>query len=139
MKMTMQRGARASVLAYVVVMILPATRAAEAFRFGQAAVDITPPANMPFQVPQRPPFQVVPASGTHDPLQAKAVVFESGGVKAAIVACDLTSIPVHYITAAREQVAKISSVPPEIRCGTSSASKVMGKLTSSRVMTLGRL
>ena len=51
---------------------------AQPLRFGQAAVDITPPAEMPFQVPQRPPFQVVAASGTHDPLQAKAVVFESG-------------------------------------------------------------
>ena len=86
---------------------------AQPLRFGQAAVDITPPAEMPFQVPQRPPFQVVAASGTHDPLQAKAVVFESGGVKVAIVACDLTSIPVHFIAAAREHVAKISSVPPE--------------------------
>ena len=86
---------------------------AQPLRFGQAAVNITPPAEMPFQVPQRPPFRVVAASGTHDPLQAKAVVFEAGGVKVAIVACDLTSIPVHFIAAAREHVAKISSVPPE--------------------------
>lgn len=86
---------------------------AQPLRFGQAAVDITPPKDMPFQVPQRPPFQVVPATGTHDPLHAKAVVFESGGVKAAIVACDLTSIPVHIIAAARVLVGKMSSVPPE--------------------------
>ncbi len=92
--------------------LLPAAMAA-GLRVGQAAVDITPPANMPFQVPQQPPFQVVPASGTHDPLHAKAVVFESGGAKAAIVACDLTSIPVHFITAAREHVAKLSTVPPQ--------------------------
>ena len=96
-----------------VVLLLAGNAVAQPFRFGQAAVDITPPANMPFQVPQRPPFQVMPASGTHDPLHAKAVVFESGGVKAAIVACDLTSIPVHFITAAREHVKRISSVPPE--------------------------
>ena len=87
--------------------------AAPPLRFGQAAVNITPPPDMPFQVPQRPPFQVVVATGTHDPLQAKAVVFESGGVKAAIVACDLTSIPVHIIAAARENVGRICSVPPE--------------------------
>ncbi len=85
----------------------------QSLRFGQAAVDITPPKDMPFQVPQRPPFQVVAATGTHDPLHAKAVVFESGGVKAAIVACDLTSIPVHITAAARIEVGKISSVPPE--------------------------
>ena len=44
-------------------------------RVGQAVVDITPPLAMPFHVPQRPPFPVVPAEGTHDPLYAKAVVF----------------------------------------------------------------
>jgi neutral ceramidase len=86
---------------------------AQTFRVGQAVVDITPPAEMPFQVPQRPPFQVVSATGTHDPLHAKAIVFESGGVKAAIVACDLTSIPVHISAAAREHAGKISSVPAE--------------------------
>ncbi len=90
-----------------------ASLSAQPLRFGQAAVDITPPADMPFQVPQRPPFPVIVGTGIHDPLHAKAVVFESGGVKAAIVACDLTSIPVHLIAAAREQVARISRVPPE--------------------------
>ena len=80
---------------------------------GAAAVDITPPVGMPFQVPQRPPFRVVPARGTHDPLHAKAVVLEAGGVRAAVVACDLTSIPVRIIAAARAEVAKVCSVPPE--------------------------
>lgn len=94
-------------------MALASPLSAQPLRFGQAAVNITPPADMPFQVPQRPPFPVIVGTGTHDPLQAKAVVFESGGVKAAIVACDLTSIPVHIIAAAREHVAKISTVPPE--------------------------
>lgn len=86
---------------------------AQSLRIGQAAVDITPPADMPFHAPQRPPFTVPSATGVHDPLQAKAVVFESGGVKAAIVACDLTSIPIAMIEAARAHVAKISTVPPE--------------------------
>lgn len=86
---------------------------AQALRIGQAAVNITPPADMPFHAPQRPPFTVPSATGVHDPLHAKAVVFESGGVKAAIVACDLTSIPVAMIEAARAHVAKISTVPPE--------------------------
>lgn len=86
---------------------------ADVFRLGHAAVDITPPPQMPFQVPMRPPFQVVPATGKHDPLQAKAVVIEGGGVRAAIVACDLTSIPVHIIQEARARVARICSVPPE--------------------------
>lgn len=86
---------------------------AQSLRVGQSAVNITPPPRMPFQVPQRPPFPVMVATGTHDPLHAKAIVFESGGVKAAIVACDLTSIPVHLIAEAREHVARVCSVPPE--------------------------
>lgn len=86
---------------------------AEALRAGQAAVDITPPPEMPFQVPQRPPFPVVTATGTHDPLQAKAVVFESGGVRAAIVAVDVTSLPVHLTIAARGEVGRRTGVPPE--------------------------
>ncbi len=99
-------------------LALPAVLAASALsaeplRIGRAAVDITPPPNMPFQVPRRPPFPVIAGTGTHDPLHAKAIVFEGGGVRTAIVACDLTSLPVHIIRAARDQVARISSVPPE--------------------------
>lgn len=82
-------------------------------QFGRAAVEITPPLEMPFHVPQRPPFPVVPAEGVHDPLHVKAVVFADNGVKAAIVACDLTSIPVHFIDQARRRVGEITSVPPE--------------------------
>lgn len=86
---------------------------ADELRIGTAAVDITPPLKMPFQVPQRPPNPAPGAVGTHDSLHAKAVVFENNGVKAALVACDLTSIPVAMVAAAREQVGKICGVPPE--------------------------
>jgi hypothetical protein len=86
---------------------------ADGLRIGTAAVDITAPVNMPFHAPQRPGTPVPGAEGTHDPLHAKTVVFEEGGVKAAIVACDLTSIPLAIIQAAREEAGKISHVPPE--------------------------
>ncbi len=87
--------------------------AAGPLRFGRASVDITPPVGMPFQAPPRPSLPVVAGTGTHDPLHAKAVVFENGGVKAAIVACDLTSLPVHVIAQARTHAATICTVPPE--------------------------
>jgi hypothetical protein len=103
-------GAFVAVLAALVS--LPAPASAQPLRVGRAAVDLTPPPLVPLHVPQRPPFPVVLAEGVHDPLQAKAVVFESGGVKAAIVACDMTSIPVHLIVAAREHVGRICTVPP---------------------------
>jgi hypothetical protein len=89
------------------------TKPTAALRVGTSAVDITPPVGMPFQVPQRPPFPVVPARGTHDPLHAKCVAFEVDGVRAAIVSCDLTSIPVHFIAEARQVIAKTCSTPPE--------------------------
>lgn len=98
---------------FTVVASLARPAVADSLRVGAAAVDITPPVGMPFQVPQRPPFPVVPASGTHDPLHAKAVVFEAGGVRAAIVSCDLTSIPGSIIAAARAEVAKTCTLPPE--------------------------
>src|SRR5687767_13000305 len=103
----------AALLLTVMVFWSALSAFAQPLRFGQAAVDITPPEGMPFQVPQRPPFPVIVATGTHDPLHAKAIVFESAGVKAAIVSCDLTSIPIDIIRAARAHVAKISQVPPE--------------------------
>ncbi len=93
--------------------LVPAALRAEGLRAGTAMVDITPPAGMPFQVPQVPPYPVLPAEGTHDPLHVKAVVLESGGTKAAVVACDLTSIPLEIITAARKEVGRICTVPPE--------------------------
>ncbi len=95
------------------VWLTASLASAQPLRFGRAEVDITPPANMPFQVPQRPPFPVIVGTGAHDPLHAKAVLFESGGVKVAIVSCDMTSIPVDIIAAARVQVGKVSTVPPE--------------------------
>lgn len=94
-------------------LLFSAAAVAQSLRIGTAAVDITPPLKMPFQVPQRPPNPAPGAVGTHDPLHAKAVVFESNGVKAAIVACDLTSIPVAMIVQAREHVGRICGVPPE--------------------------
>lgn len=103
--------AKACLFSLAVATCLPAAPAST-LRVGRAVVDLTPPPLMPFHTPQRPPFATVPAEGIHDPLQAKAIVFESGGVMAAIVACDMTSIPVHITAAAREQVGRICSVPP---------------------------
>ncbi|MBP7141827.1 MAG: hypothetical protein KBA71_07955 [Opitutaceae bacterium] len=101
------------VLGLVIGLGIPPLLRAEPLRVGTAAVDITPPLKMPFQVPQRPPHPAPGAEGTHDPLHAKAVVFESGGVKAAIVACDVTSLPLAIIEDARKQVRLVCGVPPE--------------------------
>lgn len=91
----------------------PAEPADTTFRFGRAAVDITPPAEMPFHVTQSPPFKVVVAEGVHDPIYAKAMVFEDHGVMAAVVSCDVTNLPLHYIVSARKRIGEICKVPPE--------------------------
>lgn len=86
---------------------------AQGLRVGRASIDITPPLEMPFQVPQRPPYPVVPAEGIHDPLHAKAVVFEEGGTRAAVVACDVTALPTKIVEQTRRLIGERTAVPPE--------------------------
>lgn len=82
------------------------------FRVGRAAVDITPAAGTPTQAPQRPPFEVKLAEAAHDPLHVKALVLTAGDQKAALVICDLTSIPVALIEAARREIAAQTDLDP---------------------------
>jgi neutral ceramidase len=81
-------------------------------RVGCAAVDITPEAGTPMQAPQRPPYEIKLATSPHDPLHVKAVVLAVGEQKAALVVCDLASIPVALIEAARQQIAATTDLDP---------------------------
>lgn len=81
-------------------------------RVGRAAVDITPPVGTPMQTPQRPPFEIKLSETAHDPLHVKAVVIEAGGHKSALVVCDLTSIPVKMIEAARREISETTDLDP---------------------------
>ena len=76
---------------------------------GAAAVDITPPpgAPMPGYYYNRG------GEGVHDPLHAKAIVFEHGGVKAALVACDLIGLPAAVAEAARARIERETGIPRE--------------------------
>lgn len=62
---------------------------AQGLRVGVAEVDITPPPG----APMAGYYTNREATGTHDPLHAKAMVLEQGGVKVVMVACDLVSLP----------------------------------------------
>ena len=99
-------------LALVVVAIQPAAAEPGSLRVGRAASDITPAVGTPMQAPQRPPFEIKLADAPHDPLQVKAVVLAAGDHKAAIVVCDLTSIPVALVEAARRQIGATTDVDP---------------------------
>ena len=83
---------------------------ADALRIGRAAVDITPPVGTPMLTPQRPPFEVKLAGEALDPLQVKAIVLEQGGVKAAVVACDITSLPLRLSQLARQLIHETTGV-----------------------------
>jgi neutral ceramidase len=50
-------------------------------------------------------------TGTHDLLQAKAVVFRQGNQQAALVFCDLIGISLNVSTRAREQAARKTGIP----------------------------
>ena len=56
-------------------------------RVGRSAVKITPEPG----TPMAGYYNTRLATGTHDQLMAKAIVFEKDGKKAALVACDLVS------------------------------------------------
>ena len=90
----------------VLLLLAPLTLAAQ-FRIGRAAVDITPPVG----VPMAGYYYVRLSEGVHDPLHAKALVFEDNGVKAALVALDLVHVPRPIVDAAREQISKSIGIP----------------------------
>jgi hypothetical protein len=50
------------------------------------------------------------AEGVHDPLFAKALVFEEGGTRSAIVVCDLSGVPLPTVEAARRLIENTSGI-----------------------------
>lgn len=78
-------------------------------RLGRAAVPITPPVGMPMGGY----FELRLSTGTHDDLYAKALVLQKDGAKAALVACDLESIPGRTVAAARQLIEKTTGLRGE--------------------------
>lgn len=85
----------------------PALLAAEPLRAGLAVVDITPP--LGYRMAGY--FSERRNTGTRDPLLAKAIVFEQGNVKAAIVECDVVSMPGDVAAKARAAAEKVTGIP----------------------------
>ncbi len=82
---------------------------AEALKAGVAVVDITPP--VPYRMSGY--FSERLSTGIKDPLKAKAVVFEQGGVKAALVFCDLVGVTRAVSDKARAAAGKATGIPKE--------------------------
>ena len=81
---------------------LVGTASAQSLRVGFSEVDITPPVGAPLAGYYTNRL----ATGTHDPLHAKAMVIEQGSTKVAMVACDLVSLPRELSQQARAIVEK---------------------------------
>src|SRR3954466_11741567 len=91
----------------IVFLLRGSVRADDPLKAGVAVVDITPP----------PGYRMAGYyserrnTGTHDPLLAKAVVFQQGDVRAALVECDIVSMPAAVSSAARAQAEKSTGIP----------------------------
>ncbi|HEY0550403.1 MAG TPA: hypothetical protein VGF13_12445 [Verrucomicrobiae bacterium] len=95
-----------ALLAIMVSCPLVVTVGAE-FRIGAATVRITPDQPMPMAGY----YGVRLSTNTHDELLAKAIVLDDGRTKAALVVCDLISLPRAVVAQAREIIAPTTSVP----------------------------
>jgi hypothetical protein len=90
----------------LVCIILASAVQAEDFRAGAAAVVITPPIG----APMAGYYNERLAEGTHDDLFAKALVIEEDGTNAALVVCDLISLPRRVIEEARELITRNTGI-----------------------------
>src|SRR5215216_5901286 len=91
------------------ILFLVATTPAVAadLRVGAAATVITPPAGTPLAgyYSERGSRTVL------DDIHAKAIVLEVGDTRAALVVCDLISLPRHVVTEARRQIETATGIP----------------------------
>jgi len=77
---------------------------------GLAAVDVTPPPGLPLMGNFRDDYL---ARGVHDPLMAKAIVFEDPqGTKAAVLAVDVCMLDRHNVALIRDAIGRSANVPP---------------------------
>ncbi len=82
-----------------------------ALRAGIATVDFTPQPGLPLMGNFRDDYL---ARGVHDPLCAKAMVFEGGdGAKAAVLALDVCMLDRENVALVRSTIASECDVPPE--------------------------
>jgi hypothetical protein len=79
----------------------------EQLRIGVAEADITPPLGFPMAGYYHERL----ATGTHDPLRARAVVFRGNGEQAALVVCDLTGIAADLSTEIRRRASEKTGIP----------------------------
>src|SRR5262245_38324606 len=95
------------VLAAALLGMIRASAGDEPLKAGVAVVDITPP--LGYRMAGY--YNERRNTSTHDPLLAKAVVFEQGSVRAALVECDIVNMPAEVSSKARSLAEKNSGIP----------------------------
>jgi len=90
----------------LLLFVLAAVAGAQ-LRVGTATAGITPKPGTPM-----PGYYFNRGSdGVHDPLLAKALVLEHNGTKAALVACDIISLPAAFAQQARARIERDLGIP----------------------------
>src|SRR6476661_1042558 len=97
---------RLAVITAVLCVVASTTHAGD-LRVGAATAVITPEAG----TPMAGYYSARAAEGVHDDLYARAIVLEQDGSKAALVACDLISMPRRIVERAREQIEQETGIP----------------------------
>ena len=105
----MKINLRAFILIINSLLVAVLSAQSDGLRIGAAAVKITPPLG----VPLAGQYYDRGATGVHDDLFAKALVFEKSGVKVAIVACDLVDIGTDIVPAVRKMAGSMTGIPED--------------------------
>lgn len=104
------RATRFAVAMTLLPLALTQARGATALRAGTAAVDISPrefPVNMPGG------FNANPADGSHDPLHARAIVFDDGKTTLAMVVVDNLHVGREVADEIKDLVSKKCGIAPD--------------------------
>src|SRR5256885_1977283 len=75
---------------------------------GVAQIDITPPVGMAMTGYIA---RAGNATGIHDPLAAKALVFDNGAQQAVIITCDLLGLDKHSVAVVRTAIETATGIP----------------------------
>jgi hypothetical protein len=97
------------ILTFLSLLLAPLAARADDFRAGAASIVISPEVGTPLAGYYDPRA----TQGVDDDLLAKAIVVEQGGIKAAMVVCDLISMPREVSETARRLIEQSTGIPPE--------------------------
>src|SRR5689334_3120865 len=91
------------------VLLMAGMASGAELKVGSAAVVITPPIGTPLAGY----YETRISEGVQDDLYAKAIVLECGGARAAMVSCDLISMPLTVAAEARRLIEKETGLKAE--------------------------